>query len=138
MAEMVEFELVSPEKLLMSEAVEMVVVPAAEGDIGVLPGHAPLIATVRPGVIDIFEAGKVRERIFVAGGFCEVTSERCTMLAEQAEPVAGIDKADAEAKLAEAKSALEGADEDAKAAAEAALKVAEARLIAAGGTVAAH
>ena len=68
----VEFELVSPAKLLVSEPVEMVVVPGAEGDIGVLPGHSPLIATVRPGIIDIHEGGKVRDRIFVGGGFAVV------------------------------------------------------------------
>ena len=62
----IEFELVSPAKLLISEPVEMVVVPGAEGDIGVLPGHSPLIATVRPGIIDIHDGGKVRDRIFVA------------------------------------------------------------------------
>ncbi len=75
----VEFELVSPERLLKSEPVEMVVVPGAEGDFGVLPGHSMLIATVRPGVIDIHEGGQVRESIFVAGGFAEVSPERCTV-----------------------------------------------------------
>ena len=60
----VEFELVSPAKLLVSEPVEMAVVPGAEGDIGVLPGHSPLIATVRPGIIDNHVGGKVRNRIF--------------------------------------------------------------------------
>ncbi|MEE8562497.1 MAG: F0F1 ATP synthase subunit epsilon, partial [Alphaproteobacteria bacterium] len=68
MAEWVEFELVSPARLLVSEPVEMVVVPGVEGDFGVLPGHAPVIAQVRPGVIDIHGDGKVIRRIFVAGG----------------------------------------------------------------------
>jgi ATP synthase, F1 epsilon subunit (delta in mitochondria) len=88
MAEQVQFELVSPERLLVSRPVEMVVVPGVEGDFGVLPGHAPLISEVRPGVIAVFEGGKVEERIFVAGGFAEVTAERCTVLAEQALPSA--------------------------------------------------
>ena len=131
MADTVEFELVSPQKLLKSEPVDMVVVPASEGDIGVLPGHAPLIATVRPGVIDIHEGGKVRERIFVAGGFCEVTDERCTMLAEEAEPVGSIDRAAAETRLTEARAAFDAADVEGRPAAEAALKVAEARVAAA-------
>ncbi len=133
----VEFELVSPERLLKSEPVEMVVVPGAEGDFGVLPGHSLLIATVRPGVIDIHEGGQVRESIFVAGGFAEVSPERCTVLAEEAVPVADIDKAAAEKRLEDAKAALRdaGSEEDgatvAKAGAEKELKAAEAMFAAA-------
>ncbi len=100
MAERVAFELVSPERLILSEPVEMVVVPGAEGDFGVLPGHAPLISTVRPGVISIHEGGTVRTRIFVAGGFAEVTPERCTVLAESAEPLDEIDRAEVEGQIA--------------------------------------
>ena len=64
----------------------MVVVPGSEGDFGVLPGHAPLISTVRPGVLEVFQGNKVEQRIFVAGGFAEVTPERCTVLADEAVP----------------------------------------------------
>ena len=92
-ADKVEFELVSPERLLLSEQVDMVVVPGAEGDFGVLPRHAPLISTLRPGVIRVFEGREVKNRIFVAGGFAEVTPERCTVLAEEAVPVRDIDPA---------------------------------------------
>lgn len=99
MAEKVEFELVSPERLLVSEPVDMVVVPGAEGDFGVLPRHAPLISTLRPGVIRIFEGRTVKNRIFVAGGFAEVTAERCTVLAEEALPVADIDTAKIDQEL---------------------------------------
>jgi len=105
MADTVDFELVSPERLLKSEAVEMVVVPGTEGDLGVLPNHSPLIATVRPGVIDIHEAGKVKERIFVAGGFCEISPDRCTVLVEEAIPVSELDRENAEARLQAAKQA---------------------------------
>jgi F-type H+-transporting ATPase subunit epsilon len=90
-ADKVEFELVSPERLLLSQQVDMVVVPGAEGDFGVLPRHALLISTLRPGVIRIFEGREVKERIFVAGGFAEVTPERCTVLAEEAQRVGDID-----------------------------------------------
>ena len=93
MADKVEFELVSPERLLFSEPVDRGVVPGAEGDFGVLPRHAPLISTLRPGVIRIFEGRTVKDRIFVAGGFAEVTAERCTVLAEEAMPVADLDTA---------------------------------------------
>ena len=95
----ISFELASPEKLLFSAEVEMVVVPGVEGDFGVLPQHAPLISTVRPGVIDIYEAGKITRRIFVAGGFAEVTAERCTVLAEEAVALDEIDRAGAEERL---------------------------------------
>ena len=98
----VQFELVSPEKLLLSEEVEMVVVPGAEGDFGVLPGHTPVISTVRPGVIHIFEGGAVKTRIFVAGGFAEVTAESCTVLAEEAVLLDDIDRDQVEKSLQEA------------------------------------
>ena len=91
-ADKVEFELVSPEKLLFSEMVDMVVVPGSEGDFGVLPGHAPLISLVRPGVLDIHDGGGVTRRIFVAGGFAEVNGERCTVLATEALAVDEIDR----------------------------------------------
>ena len=130
----IEFELVSPEKLLKSEPVEMVVIPGTEGDVGVLPGHSLLIAAVRLGVIDIHEGGQVRESIFVAGGFAEVSPERCTVLAEEAVPVADIDRAEAEKRLEDAKQALTKAGEvedGATDAAERELKTAEAMLAAA-------
>ena len=105
MTNTVEFELVSPEQLIKSQPVEMVVVPGAEGDLGILPGHSPLIAEVRPGVIDIREHGEVSEQIFVSGGFCEVSPERGTVLAEEAIPIIEIDKAMAEQRLRLAKEA---------------------------------
>jgi F-type H+-transporting ATPase subunit epsilon len=103
MADKLQFELVSPEKLLLSEPVGMVVVPGAEGNFGVLPGHALLISTVRPGVIDVYEDRTVTERIFVSGGFAEVTPERCTVLADEAVPLSSLDRAaaDADAKTFE-------------------------------------
>ena len=77
----------------------MVVVPGGEGDFGVLPGHSPMISTVRPGVIHVFDGGKVNSRIFVAGGFAEVTGGRCTVLAEEALVVDDIDRAAVETDL---------------------------------------
>ncbi len=89
-----QFELVSPEKMVVSKAVAMVTVPGSEGDFGVLPGHAPIITSVKPGVIDVYEQDDtaITERIFVAGGFAEVTAERCTVLAEEATPVSTLDR----------------------------------------------
>ncbi len=107
MADKLQFELVSPEKLLLSEAVDMVVVPGSEGNFGVLPGHSLLISTVRPGVIDVYsdEQTRISERIFVSGGFAEVTPERCTVLADEATPVAQLSRTDAEQRVKEAEAA---------------------------------
>lgn len=133
MADTIQFELVSPEKLVVSRAVEMVVVPGGEGDIGVLPGHSLLISTVRPGVIDIHTDGKVSESIFVAGGFVEVNPETCTVLAEEAMLLPQVTKAAADARLDAAKKGLAEAEDDkTKARAEAELAIAEAMVAAAG------
>src|SRR5580658_3761316 len=100
MADRVQFELVTPEKLLISTEVEMVVVPGTEGNFGVLPGHAPLISTIRPGMIDVYETRPtISERIFIVSGIAEVTPERCTVLAEEAMDPATLDRAATEAEL---------------------------------------
>ncbi len=112
MAEKVEFELVSPERLLVSEPVEMVVVPGTEGDFGALPHHAPMMSAVRPGVIDIYQDGKVKDRIFIAGGFVEVTEVRVTVLAEEAIKVAEIDADAVASRIKAAQESLEEADTD--------------------------
>ena len=99
MPDRLEFELVTPERLLFSEAVEMVVVPGTEGNFGVLPGHAPLISTIRPGMIEIYEGQNVTRRIFVVSGVAEVTAERCTVLADEAASPETLDRAAIEADL---------------------------------------
>lgn len=125
----VEFELVSPEKLLLSRAVDMVVVPGAEGDMGVLPRHSPTITTVRPGTIVVYEGGVISDRIYIAGGFAEVSDNRCTVLAEEAIPVEDIDKAAAQQSLADAREDISSADSDtARKSAETAVAVAEAKI----------
>jgi F-type H+-transporting ATPase subunit epsilon len=107
MADLLHFELVSPERLLSSGKVAMVVVPGAEGDFGVLPGHAPVMSTIRPGAIAIYEADSntLTRRIFVDGGFAEVTPEGLTILAESATPVSDIDPAKVAVDLAAARTA---------------------------------
>ncbi|MBI5165624.1 MAG: ATP synthase F1 subunit epsilon [Magnetospirillum sp.] len=109
MDEHIHFELVSPAKLLISAAVDMVVVPGTEGDFGALPRHAPMITTVRPGVIDVYTGTKVSSRIFVSGGFAEVTEDRVTVLAEEAMPVRELTKDMAAARKKSAKEALDDA-----------------------------
>jgi len=129
----VAFELVSPERLLISEEVDMIEVPGEEGDFGVLIRHAPMISTLRPGVIKVHDGGSVTERIFVAGGFAEVTPARCTVLAQEALPVADIDRAATEQRLSNAKDdLLDAKDAAEKAAAEREIAVAEEMLKAAG------
>ncbi len=82
----VTFRLVMPERELLATDADMVVVPGSEGDFGVLHGHAPLISTVRPGVLEVYQGNKVERRFVVVGGFAEVTPERCTVLADEAIP----------------------------------------------------
>mgnify|MGYP001488733303 FL=1 len=85
------FELVSPEKLVMSKDVSMVVVPGAEGLFGVLPRHTSMLSTLAPGVINVYDGDSVTDSLFVVNGFAEVTEERCTVLAEEVIPVEDID-----------------------------------------------
>ena len=86
------FELVSPERLLLSDDVDAVEIPGTEGDMGILPGHAPVLSTLRPGVVTVTRGGKA-ERIFVRGGFAEVNPQGLTVLAEVAIPIAELDAA---------------------------------------------
>ncbi|MBP2301509.1 F0F1 ATP synthase subunit epsilon [Azospirillum picis] len=129
MADKVEFELVSPEKLLKSQPVDMVVVPGSEGDFGVLAGHSPMISTVRPGVIDVYEGDRIVDRVFVAGGFAEVTEARCTVLAEEAVALTDLDRAAVEKQIKDLSEDLDDSKSDAeRAAAESRLAVARAKL----------
>ena len=94
------FQLVMPEREVLATEADMVVVPGSEGNFGVLPGHAPLISSIRPGTIDIYEGRTtIRERIFVIGGIAEVTPERCTVLADEAIAPGALDRAVIEAEL---------------------------------------
>jgi F-type H+-transporting ATPase subunit epsilon len=85
------FELVSPQKLLFSGEVEQVDVPGAEGEFGVLAGHAPMVTTLRPGILTVYGGGSV-QKIVVLGGFAEVSTEGLTVLADVAEAVEEIDR----------------------------------------------
>ena len=132
MAGQLQFDLVSPERLLLSEPVDQVIVPGTEGDFGALPEHSNLISLIRPGVLTVYKSGQAPERIFVGGGFAEVTATSLTVLAEQATPVADIDRAAAEKAVADAREDVDDAKDDiARNVALAELKVAEARLAAA-------
>jgi F-type H+-transporting ATPase subunit epsilon len=108
----VDLEIVSPEKLLFSRPVDMVVIPAAEGEMGVLPNHAPMIVLLRGGTIRLYESDKVTDRLFVSGGFAEVTQQRVTVLANDATPPEEVSRAEAERRLAAAQAAYEGVDKN--------------------------
>ncbi|MDD4615722.1 MAG: ATP synthase F1 subunit epsilon [Alphaproteobacteria bacterium] len=93
MAETFTFELVSPEKLLFSKSVAMATAPGTKGEYGVLAGHAPMITEIKPGVIRIYENEDtvVTAKLFVTGGFAEVSQNRFTILAAEATPVSELD-----------------------------------------------
>lgn len=100
MDETILFEIVTPAKLMLSQEVHLVVVPGEGGNIGILPRHAPLLSSLRPGTIDIHDAKmKVIDKIFIEQGFVDVTPERCTVLAEVAVPVREISRDFAEERL---------------------------------------
>lgn len=103
-------EIVSPERLLLARPVDMAVIPASEGDMGVMEGHTPMIVMLRGGTIELYEGDRIIDRLFVDGGFAEVTPERCTVLANKAIPLTDLNKAEAERRLAEAEAAYEAAD----------------------------
>ena len=131
MADVVQFDLVSPERLVLSSEVSMVVVPGAEGDFGVLPSHAPMISNLRSGVISIYNDRAIEARVFVGGGFAEVSNNRLTVLTEEAVALDEVKKADADARLAEAREAVGDAPDDrARANAEKQLAIAEALVVA--------
>jgi len=134
MADTLEFELVAPERLMMSAPVSMIVIPGAEGDFGVLPGHTPMISTIRTGVIDVYDGDNVDKRVFVSGGFAEVTDERCTVLADEAVSLDEADRETADQRLVAAREALEDAEDDAaRARAEREIEVSQALIEAING-----
>lgn len=90
MTETFTLEIIAPDRVLLNEAVQMVEIPGAEGDFGVLPRHAPYIASLRPGVTRIKKSDSDTLRFFVAGGFAEVANNRCIVLADYATPLEEI------------------------------------------------
>jgi len=101
MADKILFELVSPEKLLLSKAVDMVTVPGTEGYMGVMAGHSPLVSTLRAGMIDMKDEG-VDTRFFIRGGFVEINPGKITVLAEEAIPMSEMDLAILDQRISDA------------------------------------
>jgi F-type H+-transporting ATPase subunit epsilon len=126
----VDLEIVSPEKMLLAEPVDMVTLPASEGELGVLPGHSAMIVLLRGGTVRTWEGGKVIQSLYVSGGFAEITPSKVTVLANAATPVAELSRADAESRLAAAESAYAALDKtDMKATMEAMDAIQSARAM---------
>lgn len=113
MADKLSFALVSPERELFNGEVDQVVVPGSEGEFGVLPNHSPVMSVIKPGALKVINDGAER-RIFVNGGFADVTPDGLTVLAEEAIDLADIDAAEIEQQLKNASEDLRDANTDAK------------------------
>ncbi|RWM06347.1 MAG: F0F1 ATP synthase subunit epsilon [Mesorhizobium sp.] len=119
MAEAFKFELVSPERLLVSEQVDSVVIPGAEGEMTVLAQHAPVMTMIKPGVVTVKTAAGKEERYVVFGGFADILPSGCTLLAESAVAVGDIDRADLARRIQEAREdAADAKDDEGRAKAE--------------------
>jgi len=113
MAEAFKFELVSPERLLVSEEVESVIIPGADGEMTVMAKHAPVMTTIKPGVVTVRPVSGTEERYVVFGGFADILPEGCTVLAESAVAVKDIDRADLARRIGEAREDVTDAKDDA-------------------------
>ena len=99
MVEKIKFDLVSPDKILLSQEVEMVTLPGGEGDYAVMHGHQPMITTLRPGIIEIDSPGETSLRFYVDGGFAEVTNIDCSVLADDAILLSDFKKTEVEQRI---------------------------------------
>jgi len=112
MSEPFKFDLVAPERLLMSEEVVEVVVPGTEGDFGVLKDHAPFMSTIRPGFITVREVSGGERNIFIRGGFADTNPNGLTILAEQAMPIEELDRGALTTEMGHAREDLSDAKTD--------------------------
>ena len=112
MPDQIKFELVSPERLLVSQNVDGVVVPGADGEFTALAHHAPLMSTINPGVIRVLGGGEDKSRFFVRGGFAEITPEGLTILAEEAIPLEKLDAVDLDQRIKDLEEDVRDAKDD--------------------------
>ena len=126
----IQFELVSPEQKLVSEPVNQAVIPGEEGVMGIGPGHASFVVSLKPGVVKLAIEGEAEpRRIFIAGGFADVTGTNCTVLAEEAVNVSDLDQKEIEQNIADLNEDFGMAEEETdKARVTKKLKLAQARL----------
>jgi len=113
MAEMLKFEIVSPERLLKDTEAAMVVVPGMDGDFAALPSHAPMMSTIRPGVVEIYadENGEA-ERLFVKGGLAQISPDGLTILAEETIVLEDVNADELSEKIADVREDIEDAKDD--------------------------
>lgn len=114
MADAFAFELVSPERQLVSGEATQVVVPGAEGQFTVLANHAPFLSTLKPGILEVTMADGSSDRIFVRGGFADANPEGLTLLAEEAQRVADMDMGALDQAIQDAKEDVADATDDVK------------------------
>ncbi len=113
-ATMINFELVSPEEKLVSEPVNMAIIPGVEGEFGVGAGHSALVASLKAGTVELYaKAGAQPRKIFIAGGFADVTAENCTILAEEAIDVAALNQEEIEQQITNLNEDMSLAEEEA-------------------------
>jgi F-type H+-transporting ATPase subunit epsilon len=108
-----KFDLVSPERLLISEEVEAVIIPGAEGEMTVMANHAPVMTTIKPGVVTVKPAGGAERRFVVFGGFADILPAGCTLLAEEAVAVQDINRDDLSRRIQDAREDVSDAKDDA-------------------------
>ena len=111
MAETFQFELVSPARVLISAAANQVVVPGSEGDFAVLPQHAPVISTLRPGILEV-DLPEGRQRLYVKGGLAQMDEDMLTILVEHAVETESMTPDDIARAIGEAEKAVEAAEDD--------------------------
>ena len=112
MAEPYKFELVSPERLLVSETVESIVIPATEGEMTVMANHSPVMTTIKPGIVTVKTVAGKLDRYVVYGGFADILPGGCTLLAESATRVDELNKADIAARVQAAREDIGNAPDD--------------------------
>ena len=113
MAEAFKFELVSPERLLVSEEVESVIIPGTEGEMTVMARHAPVMSTIKPGVVTVRPIAGAEQRFVVFGGFADILPDGCTLLAESAVAVQDIDRTDLARRISDAREDVADAKDEA-------------------------
>jgi F-type H+-transporting ATPase subunit epsilon len=109
--EQLNLEIVSPEKLVTAKSVDMIVISGTEGDFGVLPGHAPVVSSIRPGLLEIHENNNV-EKFFVTGGFVEVLENKVSILANEISKIDEIDIVVVENEIKDLKEKLSQTEEE--------------------------
>lgn len=126
---LLRFQLVSPEKMLYADDVSMVTIPASKGEMGILPNHAPMVVTLIPGIINIYQEHTVEEKIFIGGGFANINESGCQVMADEGIPVADIHPEEVEAHIEEVMLELEAdQEEDVRASLEQNLSIERAKM----------